>query len=237
MATRNPIWARDELILALDLYFRYNPGRISRNHPKVIELSQVLNGLEIHSQRADDPTFRNPNGVYMKMCNFRRVDPSFEGSGLSRGGGLEEQVWEEFASDRERLRRIAAAIKQSIGELSRLQPIGEEEAPEGRLLLRMHKVRERKPSLVAKKKRQALRSLGRLSCEACGFDFLGFYGQLGEGFIECHHKLPFSQLPSVRTTRLEDLALVCANCHRMLHRGGETLTVEALRALLPQTMA
>jgi putative restriction endonuclease len=31
------------------------------------------------------------------------------------------------------------------------------------------------------------------------------------------------------TTRLEDLALLCANCHRMIHRASPWLSVEELR--------
>jgi 5-methylcytosine-specific restriction enzyme A len=38
------------------------------------------------------------------------------------------------------------------------------------------------------------------------------YGQLGEDFIECHHRLPLSTTGE-RRTRLSDLALVCSNCH------------------------
>jgi serine/threonine protein kinase len=73
-------------------------------------------------------------------------------------------------------------------------------------------------------------TLGRLACEACGFDFAQVYGKLGEGFIECHHTKPVSKLRKGDKTKLSDLALVCANCHRMLHRGGETLTLGMLRS-------
>src|SRR5271168_302046 len=51
-------------------------------------------------------TFRNPNGVYMKMMNFRRFDPLYRArgkTGLTRGNKLEEAVWNDFASDARRL--------------------------------------------------------------------------------------------------------------------------------------
>lgn len=58
------------------------------------------------------------------------------------------------------------------------------------------------------------------------------YGGLGQGYIECHHKTPISQMSPGQKTKLSDLALVCANCHRMLHRGGERMTVEELRRIV-----
>jgi len=71
-----------------------------------------------------------------------------------------------------------------------------------------------------------------LECEVCGFDFFETYGERGNGFAECHHKLPLSH--GTRSTYLRDLAVVCANCHRMLHRG-DSLTVEELRDGLSRT--
>jgi 5-methylcytosine-specific restriction protein A len=58
------------------------------------------------------------------------------------------------------------------------------------------------------------------------------YGARGEGFIECHHLVALSTLRPGQRTRLSDLAVVCANCHRMIHRGTPWLGLEELRALL-----
>jgi len=59
-------------------------------------------------------------------------------------------------------------------------------------------------------------------CQACGFDFASKYGvQLGEGFIEAHHLRPLSSLEEgeVATyTVATDFAVLCSNCHRMIHR-------------------
>jgi predicted HNH restriction endonuclease len=46
------------------------------------------------------------------------------------------------------------------------------------------------------------------------------YGSLGSGFSEVHHLRPLSQRKSNEPTRLEELSIVCSNCHRMLHRKG-----------------
>lgn len=97
---RNPNWTRDELILALDLYFRENPNHTSDTNPEVIKLSDTLNRLPVHPISKHEEKFRNPNGVYMKLCNYLRFDPNYSGVGLKRGGKLEEEIWNEFSGDR-----------------------------------------------------------------------------------------------------------------------------------------
>lgn len=100
---RNPAWTSDELILALDLYFRVNPLHTSEKNPEIQALSRLLNELPVHKERPEPAQFRNPNGVYMKLCNYLRFDPDYKGKGLTRGGRQEEQIWREFATDRIKL--------------------------------------------------------------------------------------------------------------------------------------
>lgn len=101
-------------------------------------------------------------------------------------------------------------------------------ASEGAAQLRTHLRRERSKSLVDRFKSE-LRSF---SCVVCNFDFFETYGEVGLGFIEAHHKLPVSLLQPGAKTKLADLAAVCSNCHRMLHRSGG-MTIEELRDRLP----
>jgi 5-methylcytosine-specific restriction protein A len=236
---RNPPWQRDELILALDLYFRFPPNGISQDHPEVIQLSELLNALPIHSARPDAERFRNANGVYMKLCNFLRFDPSYTGSGLSRGNRLEEEVWRDFSENRAELSRIASAIRsgQNIAdELRSVEDATEEEEyfREGRILFRLHRSRERNRQLVKRAKLRAKQQHGKLACAACTFDFSAFYGPLGEDFIECHHTRPLSELLEERPTRIDEIALVCSNCHRMLHRRRPWLGIHELSAIIVQ---
>jgi 5-methylcytosine-specific restriction protein A len=173
----------------------------------------------------------------MKLCNFLRFDPSYSGTGLRAGGKKEEEVWNRFADARNRLREVAEAIKLGVqspteGEVITREIDEEEEAPEGRVLFRQHKSRERSQSLVRKRKALALQMDGRLMCEVCGFVFEQRYGSLGEGFIEAHHTVPVSSLRPGQRTKVKDISLVCSNCHRMLHRGGETLTVSQLQQIV-----
>ena len=92
---RNPKWTRDELILALDLYFKEPSARGSKTHPDVIKLSDILNALPIHEEITPGETFRNANGVGMKLSNFLVYDPEYQGKGLERGSKLEQEVWDE----------------------------------------------------------------------------------------------------------------------------------------------
>lgn len=73
---------------------------------------------------------------------------------------------------------------------------------------------------------------GRLCCEVpgCGFDFERRYGALGKDYAQVHHKLPLAETNELVRTRLDDLAVVCANCHQMIHRGGLCRPLEGLIA-------
>ncbi len=107
----------------------------------------------------------------------------------------------------------------------------EEQFREGQRKLRMHHEAERNAEAIQQKKRHVLAKTGCLQCEACGFDFCDTYGEIGRGFAECHHRIPISTLKEESTITLNQLAIVCSNCHRMLHRP-PYLTVEGLREIL-----
>jgi 5-methylcytosine-specific restriction protein A len=93
----------------------------------------------------------------------------------------------------------------------------------------MHQRRERARHLVEKRKALALSKHGKLECEVCGFNFATVYGDRGTGFIECHHTKPVETLGDGTRTRLQDLALVCSNCHRMIHAKRLWLTIAELK--------
>ena len=112
-----------------------------------------------------------------------------------------------------------------------LYDIDEYVATEGRLHLRRHFVRERNLEIVHAKRKHVFGKYGRLCCEVCGFDFAATYGELGKDFCEVHHLQPMSQRFEESETRLEDLAVVCSNCHRMLHRRG-LISLASLRDML-----
>lgn len=110
------------------------------------------------------------------------------------------------------------------------------EVREGELKLSQHLRRERNSQIVkAAKERFKRRNGGRVFCEVCTFDFLERYGEIGEGYIEAHHKKPISKMNLGDTTRLDDFIMVCSNCHSMLHIGKEWISNEELKQRLKRT--
>ena len=86
-------------------------------------------------------------------------------------------------------------------------------------------LQQRNPKLRA----EAIAKYGE-SCQVCGFNFGRFYGPLAEGYIEVHHLFPLSEHKGERVTTIEDVAVVCANCHRALHRNGKIpIPIEELK--------
>jgi hypothetical protein len=86
----------------------------------------------------------------------------------------------------------------------------------------------RNPGLV-----RDARALRGFECEACDFDFEAKYGELGREYIECHHVDPLGKRDNPSTsTSVRDVRMLCANCHRMVHRSRPILPVEELRASL-----
>ena len=71
-------------------------------------------------------------------------------------------------------------------------------------------------------------------CQGCGFDFELVYGPVGKNYIEAHHLTPLSELPEdvpVPQDPLTDFAVLCANCHRMMHRTNGPKSVKDLHEL------
>ena len=130
----------------------------------------------------------------------------------------------------------AFTMKTVIQKLNDAEQMGltedDEGFPEGRRLLKQHLIRERNPKVVRLAKERFLKKHGTLFCEVCHFNFKDRYGDLGDGYIECHHTKPISEMSDDDETKIADIALVCANCHRMLHRKRPWPSIEELRRLL-----
>jgi len=238
---RNPKWHRDEIILALDLYFDKNLGSMDSRNPKIIELSTLLNKLPIFDNKPNELTFRNPNGVTLKLSNFKALDPNYQGKGMEAYSNLDRKVFEEFSSDINRLHQIANSIKQisnnpinsiEVSKIENDETSETDSVKEGQVLYKFHKVRERDRKIIDAKKKRILKEKGVLKCEVCGFDFEKTYGEIGKGYIECHHLIPLSNFQVNKETRLDDLALLCSNCHRMIHKDLSISTIEEFKSKL-----
>jgi 5-methylcytosine-specific restriction protein A len=68
-------------------------------------------------------------------------------------------------------------------------------------------------------------------CQACGFNFEECYGEIGKGFIEAHHLVPLSKLKGQKITinARKDFAVLCSNCHRMIHKSESVSDVQKFR--------
>lgn len=81
--------------------------------------------------------------------------------------------------------------------------------------IRVHKRIERNTKLSKKVKK-----LKGCTCEACCFNFAEMYGEIGDGFIEAHHLKPLHTLTGekIALDPVKDFAVLCSNCHKMIHR-------------------
>ncbi|MBE2205725.1 MAG: HNH endonuclease [Chthoniobacterales bacterium] len=70
-------------------------------------------------------------------------------------------------------------------------------------------------------------------CSVCGFDFEAVYGELGSGFIHVHHLKALAEIGrEYEIDPVSDLRPICPNCHAMIHRREEMMTIEELRELI-----
>lgn len=71
-------------------------------------------------------------------------------------------------------------------------------------------------------------------CKVCNIDFAKIYGERGKGFIHVHHVIKVSDRgrEKYEINHVKDLQPVCPNCHAMLHRGKEMLSIEELRGII-----
>jgi len=64
-------------------------------------------------------------------------------------------------------------------------------------------------------------------------DFSCVLGGIGRAVLEVHHRKQLSSYDVPTVTSIHDLAVVCSNCHALIHSDAKAaFTVEALRALL-----
>lgn len=214
----NPPWKRDEVLLALELYFDTAPAIPGPNDPRVEELSQTLHRLPHHGNAVRQPRFRNAAGVAFKLQNLRQVAT---GKGLGNVSKTDREVWSDFGGRPDEVRRLAAMIRAELSADALVaretvdQEEQEEEFVEGRLLTRKHLLRERnrklRATLLAKRGTEGLR------CDACSREYREVPEGLRTSVFEAHHVVPV-HLAGDRKTRVQDLALLCASCHRLTHR-------------------
>jgi 5-methylcytosine-specific restriction protein A len=92
-----------------------------------------------------------------------------------------------------------------------------------------HRKIERNPKAA-----KAAKKIHGYVCQVCDFDFGAVYGESAQGYIEAHHLVPLSEIPDGESVTLDpekDFAVLCANCHRTIHRKDAPKLVAELRLL------
>lgn len=240
--TRNPNWTRDELVLAAEFYRRHAPHIPGKTSAILISLSdEVLAAAALQGLRGTE-TFRNPNGVYMKLMELRKYDSGYLGVGLGHSAlrAIELEVWklpsDQLAAEAGHIRtRIAEFIAEGgspedARDLGVMQPTPDRKKLDVNIktilanpkLLSVRPKGQEKPAIqfvqvvqYARDPRVVAYVLNRAQgvCEACD-NPAPFKRADGSPYLEAHHIVPLAE---GGPDTVENCAALCPNCHRAMH--------------------
>lgn len=225
-------YERYEVLKVTEAWDSYRNANGDENRESFVKRMNAMFGTDTDMGQigciilTDFQVFDNP--VYLS-----NIDIEFANSVISGRGITETEV-------NAILEYGFSTVGNVIRKLNEADRIGftedDEGFPEGKVKLKQHLVRERNPEVIKLAKERFLQLHGKLFCEVCEFDFKEHYGDIGEGYIEGHHTKPISEMAENEETKVEDIALVCANCHRMVHRKRPWLSIDKLRGLLSSNL-
>lgn len=94
--------------------------------------------------------------------------------------------------------------------------------------IRMHKIIERDQSFI-----QLVKAKKGYICNVCEINLEEKYGEVGKRYIEAHHLTPVSVSKGRKVKRDidKDFAVLCPNCHRMIHRSDYIHDIETFKKL------
>lgn len=214
----NPNWDRDEIVLALHLYETLGGVIPSKDDSRLQALSDLLRSLPHHESQRKSETFRNIAGVRFKLQNFQNIRT---GAGLDHTSALDRAVVEEFSRQPGKLAEMATRISTAASKLEPSDFFGsdtseDEEFYEGNIIFALHRKRERGRGL--RRKFLTRRGAMGLVCDICQLRKPHLSPAIQEAYFEAHHVIPLAEAEGQRTTKLSDLALLCACCHRAIHK-------------------
>lgn len=85
-------WTREETIIAFNVYCKIPFKDSSKTHPMIVKYAKIIG--------------RTPSALNMKVGNISRLDPKLQAKGivgLGHGAKLEEEVWNEFYENPDKL--------------------------------------------------------------------------------------------------------------------------------------
>ncbi len=100
-------WSIDELILSLSLYLE-QPPVLSKSDPRLARQARLQN--------------RTPDSIWLRLQNFKSVDPDYAGLGMRGGLGQCHSIWRNWAHKPEALQIKRAEILQNLSTQSRQEP-------------------------------------------------------------------------------------------------------------------
>jgi len=241
--------------------FGNKPGGLGERKLRAYQIGDVVIAYASKYGALGYGIIRNPSS-YVLLSNkksknefdqyhLHRLDISWEYVTQSIGDAINSKVirnkfglkyprqTKETISSLEKVNKLINHFKESEkfphwppedgGEEGEHEDEGAREGESLRIFL-LHRKRDRE--LAKRKKQEVLQKTGALACEVCDFNFVEVYGKLGYGFAECHHTIPLAKLKENQLTKLSDLAIVCSNCHRMLHKRDPLLSIDELRNII-----
>jgi len=236
---KNPGWTYDETVLAVAMVLRNDWKQVDDSDQRVHDMSAFL---KVHSPFPPEvrgvANFRSPAGVSRKTADIATRHPAYKGK-KTHGSKMDQEVLNEFLNDAKKMLALATSVKKAMEALAAipfvvamkdLEDEGVDKGvAEGSVFQLLHRRRER-DSKLRTRKLDELRKLGLpILCQACGLNPLERYPDLenAESLVEVHHVIPLAEGGS-RKTFLKDLAVLCPNCHRAVHRMKEWTLPENL---------
>ncbi len=212
----------EEEIIVLSYLAKYNSKKLGFNFNS--EIYRILE--DIFGRKSSSSKAKYENLLYEYSINgVIKENPSNGRSGEQEGAEkpreTEKSRWEYYLDNWDESGEWRSRALSILMIDHDEHNFGSENSDylEGRMREKLHKVKERNGKLVRDAKAKwNNQSDGDTRCSACGFSFLSTYGELGRDYIEAHHITPFANLEEESKSKISDLAPLCANCHRMIHR-------------------
>lgn len=110
VASRNPKWTRDELILACDLVVRNGWEGLAAEDPRIVELSALLQVLAAYPEEERAATYRNRNGAARKTYDIATHHPDYTGK-RTNGGRLDVVVLQDFLDRPAEMAQVAQLLR------------------------------------------------------------------------------------------------------------------------------
>ncbi|NRA14968.1 MAG: HNH endonuclease [Oceanospirillaceae bacterium] len=114
-------WTDDELILALNTYQENIHQELNKNHPAIMQLSDILRKAPINISWLRNESYRPPDGVRSRLGNFRRL----ESGGVTNIPNSTISIWEKYRNKPVELQTKKEKILASWNAKRHIVPSGD----------------------------------------------------------------------------------------------------------------